>query len=796
MKTLDEHAGHNEIESATAELELASAHSQSADLPLLGMHCSACAVRIEKALNRAPGVETANVNFATTRATVSFDPAQTDLKKLREAVQKAGYDAIVLDSTKNEGETATKSGQTLQDAENAARESEYADQKKRFLVALVLTIPVAIVSMGGHLFPALERLFNFPGRTYFELALTTPVLFWAGREFFTGAWAAAKHRAADMNTLVAIGTLAAYLYSLVSTFAPQLLQTPMSGSGVLDSNMVMTMPPVYYEVAAIVITLILMGRLLEARARAQTGSAIRALMGLQAKVARIERDGREMEVPLDDVRVGDIVLVRPGEKIPVDGEVVSGESSVDESMLTGEPLPVKKAAGDTVIGATLNTSGSFRFKATKVGDETVLQGIVRLVQQAQGSKAPIQKLADTVAGVFVPIVIVLAILSFMIWFVAAPTESRLTLALLTSVSILVIACPCALGLATPTAIMVGTGRGAQNGILIKGGEALETAHRLTSIVLDKTGTITLGQPTVTDIVTQGIDESELLRLVASAESGSEHPLGEAIVRAAKTKGLILSPVEKFNALAGHGIEASVEGRQILIGNAKLLRERGITPDEDTSSRLADEAKTPVFVALDGQFAGIVAVADPIKNGAREAIERLHRLGLEVTMLSGDNRRTAEAIAKQVGIERIFAEVLPGGKADKIKELQAEGKIVAMVGDGINDAPALAQANVGIAMGTGTDVALEAADITLIKGDLNGVANSIALSKATVANIKQNLFFAFIYNVLGIPIAAGLLYPFTGWLLSPILASLAMALSSVSVVSNALRLRGFKIERSS
>ncbi len=792
MKTLEEHPnGHHESQAAPDEVAVSSPSRQRAELPLLGMHCSACAVRIEKALSKVEGVENANVNFATTRATVQYDPAQTNPNQLREVVKKAGYDAIIAAAPASNGAISNgEGGQSLADAENAAREAEYRDQKTRFLTALVLTVPVAVVAMGGHLSPALERLFNFPGRAYFELLLTAPVLFWAGREFFTGAWSAARHRAADMNTLVAIGTFAAFLYSVVATFAPQLLAVASQGHGGHGN----APAGVYYEVAAIIITLILMGRLLEARARAQTGSAIRALMGLQAKTARIEREGRELEVPLEEVRVGDIVLVRPGEKIPVDGQVISGQSSVDESMLTGEPLPVKKAPGDSVIGATLNGTGSFRFKATKVGSETVLQGIVRLVQQAQGSKAPIQKLVDRISGVFVPIVIVLAILSFMVWFVAAPVENRLTLALMTSVSILVIACPCALGLATPTAIMVGTGRGAQNGILIKGGEALETAHRLTSIVLDKTGTITLGQPSITDVVPQSMDKTELLRLVASAESGSEHPLGEAIVRAAKEKGLLLASVESFGAIAGHGIEAQVEGHQILIGNAKLMRERGIAPDEATASHLADEAKTPVFVAVDGKFAGIVAIADPVKGGAREAIERLHHLGLEVTMLSGDNRRTAEAIAKQVGIERVFAEVLPEGKADKIKGLQSEGKVVAMVGDGINDAPALAQADVGIAMGTGTDVALEAADITLIKGDLRGVANSIALSRATVKNIKQNLFFAFIYNVLGIPIAAGVLYPFTGSLLSPILASLAMALSSVSVVTNALRLRGFKIER--
>jgi len=592
-----------------------------------------------------------------------------------------------------------------------------------------------------------------------------------------------------MNTLVAVGTLSAYLYSLTATVAPQLFHGAPGGH---SEHGVM----VYYEVAAIVVTLILMGRLLEARARAQTGGAIRALMGLQAKTARVERDGREADIPIEEVRVGDVVLVRPGEKVPVDGEIIDGTSTVDESMLTGEALPVEKGPGDTAIGATLNKTGAFRMRASKVGRDTVLQQIVRLVQEAQGSKAPIQKLADRISGVFVPIVLCVAIATFVVWFIAAPTDNRLTMALLTFVSVLIIACPCALGLATPTAIMVGTGRGAQGGILIKGGEALETAHRLTAVVLDKTGTITRGQPEVTDIVNLGIDhtdpQSQILFWAASAERGSEHPLGEAIVRSARERGIEPAQAQSFQAVAGHGIEAQIEGRQVLIGNAKLLRDRGLVPDEEAAQKLAEQGKTPVFVVLDNTVVGIVAVADTVKEGAREAIAEMHRLGLEVAMLTGDNRRTAQAIAAQVGIDRVLAEVLPEGKADEVKKLQAEGKVVAMVGDGINDAPALAQADIGLAMGHGTDVAMDAADITLVRGDLNGVAKSIALSRATVTNIKQNLFFAFIYNVLGIPLAAGILYPFTGWLLSPIFASLAMALSSVSVVTNALRLRNFKV----
>jgi Cu+-exporting ATPase len=755
------------------------------DLPLLGMHCASCAGRIEKALGDAPGVENASVNFATTRATVHYDSRQTDPQKLREVVRSIGYDAITPQADSAQSTPGHATASETSDAERAAREAEYSAQKRKFVIALCLTLPVAVLAMGSHI-PPFSGALNFPGRAWVELVLTTPVLFWAGREFFSGAWAAARHRAADMNTLVAIGTFSAYAYSTVATIAPHWLQSA--------ANTHSEMSGVYFEVAAIIVTLILMGRLLEARARAQTGGAIRALMGLQAKTARVQRNGVEQDIPIEEVQVGDKVLVRPGEKIPVDGEVFEGRSTIDESMLTGEPLPVEKASGDTVIGATLNKTGAFTMRATKVGSDTVLQQIVRLVQEAQGSKAPIQKLADTVSGYFVPVVICIAIATFMAWFVFAPVESRLTMALVSFVSVLIIACPCALGLATPTAIMVGTGRGAQMGILIKSAQALETAHTLTTIVLDKTGTVTQGKPAVTDILARGIEDDELLRLVASAERNSEHPLGAAIVESAQAKQLQLSAPQDFQAIAGHGIEAKIGSKQVLVGNAKLMRDRGLTPDENAAQQLAAQGKTPMFAAIDGEFTGIIAVADPVKDSSRAAIKHLHDLDLEVVMLTGDNQKTASAIAQQVGIDRVLAEVLPDEKSAKIKSLQAAGKRVAMVGDGINDAPALAQADIGIAMGSGTDVAMEAADITLVRGDLRGVAQSLALSRATITNIKQNLFFAFFYNVLGIPLAAGVLYPLTGWLLSPIFASLAMALSSVSVVTNALRLRGFKTRK--
>jgi Cu+-exporting ATPase len=730
------------------------------DLPVLGMHCAACAARIEKALTATPGVERAGVNFATTRASVSYDPAVVTPEKLRDAVRGEGYDAVLPEPQTSADEVAAR-----------AREAEYRVARMRFVVAAVLTAPVLVLAMAGHLLP--RDPFDVPARPWVELALTAAVLFWAGRGFLTGAWAAAWHRAADMNTLVAVGTLAAFGESLAATLAPHAFHGH-----------------VYYEVAASIVTLILLGQLLQARATARTRGAIAALVKLRPKTARLERDGREADVPIEEVRVGDTILVRPGETLPVDGRVESGGSAVDESMLTGEPLPVAKGPGDAVVGGTLNQTGAFRFTATRVGADTVLQRIVKMVQEAQGSKAPIQRLADRVAGIFVPVVLAIAAVTFVAWLILAPPEERFTQAILAAVSVLIIACPCALGLATPTAILVGTGRGAQAGILIKGGEALERAHRVTTVVLDKTGTVTQGKPAVAAVV--GDDANELVRLAASAEQASEHPLAAAIVRAAEERGLLLTRPEKFAAIPGHGLEAAVAGRTVLVGTARLLRDRGLQPDEATADRLAAEGMTPVFVAVDGQPVGVLGIADQPRPTSAEAVARLKELGLTVVLLTGDTARTAEAVAKAVGIETVIAGVLPAGKADEIVRLQHAGEVVAMVGDGINDAPALATADVGIAMGSGTDVAVESADVTLVRPDLMGVPAAIELSRATMRTIRQNLFFAFAYNVLGIPIAAGLLYPVLGVMLSPVIASAAMALSSVSVVTNALRLRGFAI----
>jgi Cu+-exporting ATPase len=773
------------------------------DLPITGMTCAACARRIERQLSRVPGVQDASVNFATSHATIHYDPHVTGVADLVETVVDTGYGVAGVGGVGDDVRgavspiqaavvSADASAPEAEDPLERAQAAEYRQLLRRFLVAVVLALPVLILAMSHGRIAAL----NFPGVAWVELALTTPVIACAGAPFFRGAWAALRHGAADMNTLVAVGTGAAYLYSVAATIAPRWFAAVADGGAGMTA-METGAPSIYFEAASAIIALVLLGRLLEARARSRTGDAIRRLAGLQARTARITRDGVEVDVPVDAVVAGDIVLVRPGEKVPVDGLVVEGESSVDESMLTGESLPVEKRPGDTVFGATLNAStGAFRFRATRVGKDTALQQIVRMVQEAQGAKAPIARLADQVSGVFTPIVLGIALLTFLVWLALGPAgPTHFTTALVNAISVLIVACPCALGLATPTAILVGTGVGADRGVLIRGGAALERANKIQVLVLDKTGTITHGRPELTDtIALGGTDANDLIRLAASAERSSEHPVAEAIVRAARARDLPLTEAATFRAIAGHGIEAGVDGRALLVGAARLLHDRAIPlPAEAVAQAdaLAAAGKTPLYIALDGRLAGILAVADTVKPEAASVVSALRGRGIQVVMLTGDNPSTAASVAQQVGIDRVLACVLPDGKASEVKRLQQDGRIiVAMVGDGINDAPALTQADIGIAIGTGTDVAMAASDITLIRGDLNGVLIAIDLSRATLRTIRQNLFWAFVYNAIGIPIAAGALYPWTGWLLSPMLASAAMSLSSVSVITNSLRLRGF------
>jgi Cu+-exporting ATPase len=737
-------------------------------LPIQGMTCASCVNKVEKALNSLKGVVHASVNFATERASVEYVPEEVTTRDLKKAVQDVGYQVLEVKE------------EDIVEKERIARERELSRLKWKFISGAILLVPILVLMYGATLLEkwfGLSREMNF----FIQFLLATPVQFWAGWQFYVGFWKAAKHKTSDMNTLIAVGTSAAYLYSLIVTFGSHLIMV----KGL--------MVDVYFDTSAAIIVLILLGRFLEARAKGRTSESIKKLIGLQPKTARVIRNGNEVDVPVETVIPGDFVIVRPGEKIPVDGVVREGYSSVDESMVTGESLPVEKKTGDRVIGATINKTGTFKFEATKVGKDTVLAQIIRLVQEAQGSKPPIARMVDVIASYFVPVVIAIAIVTFFVWYFFGP-HPALTYAFLNFVAVLIIACPCALGLATPTSIMVGTGKGAENGILIRGAEALETAHQLNTIVLDKTGTLTRGEPSVTDIIeSEGFTKKEILTLAASAERGSEHPLGEAIVKKAKKEDLDLLDAKDFQAIPGQGIEATINSKKVLLGNVRLMEEKKVFLNglSEKAKLFSNEGKTPMFLALEGKAVGIIVVADTLKENTKEAIEALHRMGLEVVMLTGDRERTAKAIANQIGIDRVLAEVLPEMKAEEVKRLQAEGKKVGMVGDGINDAPALAQADVGIAIGTGTDVAMESSDITLIGGDLRGIVTAIALSKATIRNIKQNLFWAFAYNTILIPVAAGVLFPFFGILLNPIFAAGAMAFSSVTVVSNALRLRRFK-----
>ena len=750
------------------------------NLKLKGMSCASCANSIEQALLNVPGVVEGNVNFSSDRASVRYDPKQTNINIITKAVVDIGYEAQIIPADLGvEDDTVDRQQQRSE-----------RNLQRRVLIGAILSVLLVIGSLSHfnlQLPSWLVRLEN----PWVQLALASPVQFWVGREFQQSAWKAFRHRTADMNTLIALGTSIAFFYSLWVTVDPSSFTTQGLSA------------EVYYEATAMIITLTLLGRWLENRAKGATSTAITALMGLQAKTARVVRDGRELDIPIAEVALSDIVIVRPGEKIPVDGEVISGYSTVDESMLTGESFPVTKQVGDEVVGATLNKMGSFQFRATKIGKDTALAQIVKLVQQAQNSKAPIQKLADNITGWFVPVILAIAITTFVVWFLAI---GNFTLSIVTMVGVLIIACPCALGLATPTSVTVGIGKGAEHGILIKGAESLELARKIQTIVLDKTGTITQGKPVVTD-TTSILDLApnslgviaplNLWRSIGALESNSEHPLAEALLQYAReqNKGSQLPTVEQFEAIAGSGVQGIVEGRQVLIGTQRWFDEIGIDSSafQAEKAELEDAGKTVVFVAVDNCLQAAIAIADTIKPTSKQAIQTLQRMGIEVVMLTGDNQRTAKAIADRVGIERVLAEVRPDQKAQTIETLQVkERKVVAMVGDGINDAPALAQADVGMAIGTGTDVAIAASDITLISGDLQGIVTAIRLSRATMQNIHQNLFWAFGYNVLGIPLAAGILFPITGWLLNPAIAGAAMAFSSISVVLNALRLKGVKI----
>jgi copper-(or silver)-translocating P-type ATPase len=748
---------------ATMETEAARElqETKQAQFQITGMTCAACANRIEKGLSRLPGVASANVNLAMETARVEYAPTAVTVEDIVRKVEQLGYGAVPKERR--------------EDAKDLRRK-EIRRQTVRFVISAVLSLPL-LWSMAGHF--AFTSFIPVPAwlmNPWVQLALATPVQFAIGGPFYVGAWKALRNRSANMDVLVALGTSAAYLYSLYLTLE----------WAAADGAAAHHVPDLYYETSAILITLIVLGKLLEALAKGRTSEAIKTLMGLRAKTALVIRGGEEIMIPTEEVVVGDIVLVRPGEKIPVDGEVVEGSSSVDESMLTGESIPVEKRAGDAVIGATVNKHGMLKVRAAKVGKDTALAQIIRVVEEAQGSKAPIQRVADAISGIFVPIVVGIALLTFLIWFfLAAPGDFGG--ALRKAIAVLVIACPCALGLATPTSIMAGSGRAAELGILFKGGEHLELTHRIDTVVLDKTGTVTKGRPELTDVITVMPDEAEFLRLVGAAEKPSEHPLAEAIAAGIAARGIESPAAEAFEAIPGHGIRAVVDGKEVLAGNRRLLERYGVPADEAEAAmaRLEEAGKTAILVAVDRAYAGLAAAADTIKDTSREAVARLQAMGIEVVMITGDNERTARAIARQAGIGTVLAEVLPEGKAEEVKKLQAQGRKVAMVGDGINDAPALATADIGMAIGTGTDVAMEAADVTLMRGDLNGIADAILMSRRTMANIRQNLFWALAYNSLGIPVAAA-------GFLAPWVAGAAMALSSVSVVLNALRLQRVKV----
>lgn len=734
------------------------------DFAVRGMTCAACVGAVERALKELYGVLNVSVNLATEKASVEYIPTIVGFGDFKRAIKEAGYDA-------------EQPGDEFVDSERERREKEYGELRKQFIISAALSIAIFIGNMLS--FPVLSNW-------YVLFALATPVQFWSGMRFHRAAISAFKHGTTNMNTLISVGTNAAYFYSTAAVFVPGLF----FAGGIA--------PQVYFDTSAAIITLILLGRLLEARAKGKTSQSIRRLMGLQSKTATVVRDGNELDVVIEELVVGDIVIVKPGGRIPVDGIVVSGYSAVDESMLTGESLPVEKNVGDTLFSGTVNKTGSFRLRALKIGRDTTLAQIVRLVEAAQGSKAPIQRLADKIASVFVPIVIGIAVLTFSIWFVAGPRPS-FALALMNFIAVLIIACPCSLGLATPTAIMVGTGKGAENGILIRDAESLELAHKIGVVVLDKTGTITKGEPEVKDIASaDGIAPDSVLKIAAAAEKLSEHPIGRAIMKKAAEKGMDIADPLDFTSMPGGGIKAKVmvDGgeAEVFIGNERMLRSKefDLSPVISSSRDAASLGRTPVFVASDNKIIGVLSIADTIKDGSREAIKELYSMGIEVIMITGDHMSTAEAIAKEVGIDTFFADVLPGQKVDLVKKIKSRGKVTAMVGDGINDAPALAEADVGIAIGTGTDIAIEASGLTLIKGDLKSVADAVKLSRITIRTIKQNLFWAFFYNAIGIPVAAGVLYPFGGPLLNPMFASAAMAFSSVSVVSNSLRLRGKKL----